>query len=139
MGRRTSGYSYVEVMVAAVLLSVSLVPATEALRVIMGASTDNRQQLTLQYAALARMESTLAQPFAALEQEASSTGGTTSSSYSDPVGTPNRIVVFVAPHDIDNVPPDNDPLTDTDPGVVRVRVLVSDTTIHFEQVVGDFR
>ncbi len=133
------GYSYVEVMVAALLLSLSIVPATEALRVVMGSSSENRQQLILQYAALARLESTLAQPFAALEQEASATGGTTPSSYSDPISVPNRIVVFVAPHDIDNVPPDNDPLTDPDPGVVRVRVLVSDTTIHFEQVFGDFQ
>ena len=137
--RSIRGYSYLEVLVAAIILAVALVPAAESLRAASDASHQVRQRVPLQYEALGYFENLMANSLGALEAEAIATGGTAPSTlYSEPVGTPERMLVTVSPHDIDDADGDGDTLTGTESGVVHVRLEVEGQGIVMETVVGSF-
>ncbi len=130
------GYAYVEVLIAAIVLSTALVPATDALRHVVQHSAAQRDLLIHEFAATATLESVLAESFAALDLEAQSTGGTSPSAFSDPVGTPNRKLVWLAPFDLDNADADNNTLTGAEPGIVRVAVTIPELGISYETLIG---
>ncbi len=96
------GFSYLEVLLSALLVTALLVPALQALQSgITGsgnASTPSRQ-LSLR----AKMEEVLARPFAKLYAETYAAGGNTtgsiSAAYSDAVGQPDRRVVVLYRYD----------------------------------------
>jgi Tfp pilus assembly protein PilV len=107
----TKGFSYVEVLVATMLIAIALVPALNALQTgIM--STNTHQSLTVQhYQRLQKMEEINVEPFSNLLAAAKiSINKTTATSYSDATGTKNRRVVYIALYDADA-----DPFTLTDP------------------------
>ncbi len=131
------GYAYVEVLIAAIVLAGALVPASEALRNVMQNSTQASDQIELYYEAYGAFEMLLAQPYGQLNSEAVATGGTVpSNALSEPPGTPNRILVWVARHDLDNADGDDDPLTGVEGGVLRVRLEMEGTSNRFDIVVG---
>ncbi len=132
------GYSYVEVLVAAIILAGALVPASGALRDVLHASTLSRELLALQYEAFGAFEMLQTAPFGQLDGQAQATGGTTPSTlYSEPASTPNRMLVWVAPHDLDNADGDGNALTGVDDGVVRLWLEMEGTTIRYETVIGE--
>ena len=136
MSRLARGFAYTEALVATVILAIALVPASEAFRSAQQHGELSRQRLALTYRALAGMETVLAASFNALDAEAVKTGGTTASTvWSDPAGTADRRLVYVAPHDIDNADGDDNPLTGVEAGVVQVRLEVVGTTIAFQTLV----
>jgi len=92
------GFSYVEVLLSALLLAALLVPALQALQSGIAGSRDSSvapRQLTLR----AKLEEVLARPFAKLYAETYLAGGNTTSSvsatYSDAVGQADRRVVVL--------------------------------------------
>lgn len=102
--RRTgeTGFSYVEVLLSAVLVTVLLVPALQALQTgITGSDTSSAasRQLRLR----AKMEEVLARPFAKLYAETYLAGGNTtgsvSAAFSDAVGQSERRVVVLYRYD----------------------------------------
>ena len=131
------GYSYIEVLVAAIVLAAALVPAADALRTVSTNSAQMRDMVALQYEALGRFETVLAEPWGLLEAEATATGGTTESSYSEAGGTPNRIAVWISPYDIDDADGDGDILTGADAGVVLVRVEMEGTAVALETLTSN--
>ena len=86
------GFSYAEILLSVVLLTVLLVPALQALQSgIAGGQSPApaARQLTLRD----RMEQVLAKPFADLYAQTYLAGGNTTSAngpFSDPVGAPDR-------------------------------------------------
>ena len=97
-GTGQSGFSYVEVLLSALLVTVLLVPALQALQTgIAGGNGDSAasRQLRLR----AKMEEALARPFAKLYAETYLAGGNTTNSvsatYSDAVGQADRRVVVL--------------------------------------------
>ncbi len=105
------GFSYVEVLVATFILAVAIVPAMEALQSgIQGAAV--HESLTQQHSAITtKMENMLSEPYASLLSAAQAAGNAnTPSSYSDPAGSADRVLVFVALYDADA-----DPFTLIDP------------------------
>lgn len=119
-GHRQSqhGFSYIEVLVATILLAVSLVPALEALRGgVFGASlheaaADDHYRLT------AHMEEVLAEPYSLLDAAAVAAGdATTPTDYSDPPSTAKRRMVYLSRYDADTAS-----FTAADTGVLWVRV-----------------
>jgi len=97
---RQSGLTLVEVLVAAVLIMVVLVPAMEALRTGMLGNQVLRSTSGEHYAVLSRMEEMLAEPYGALTSAAAAAGSElTPSSYSDAAGPPDRRLVFIALYD----------------------------------------
>lgn len=137
---RQGGYSYVEVLVAAIILAGALVPASGALRDVLHASTQSRALLALQYEAFGAFEMLQTAPYGQLEAQAQTTGGTVPSAlYSEAATTPNRMLVWVFPHDLDNADGDGDPLTGADAGVVRLRLEMEGTMIAYETLAGELQ
>ena len=129
------GGSYVEVIVAAALVTVSLVPAMQALRTSHVGANVHEESVELHYRLLGRMEEVLAEPFDSLETEAMAAGdSTTPTSYSDTGGTPDRRLVFLSRYDGDNDDADDDPFTGTDDGLLWVRVEIEDTVHALESL-----
>ena len=105
------GFSYIEVLVAMFIIAIALVPAMEALQSgIQGAGI--HQQTTQQhYLLLSRMENLMATSYGDLLIAAETAGNaTTPSSYSDPAGQSERIIVYLSLYDADA-----DPFTIADP------------------------
>ena len=100
-GRRQQAFAYVEVLLSVLLLSVLLTPALQALGTgILGSGNTvaNRH-----FALRSRLEEVLATPFGDLYAETYLSGGNTTTSLSaarsDPVGTPDRLVVVLYRYD----------------------------------------
>lgn len=113
-----SGLSYIEVLVATILITVSLIPAVEALRGgIFGAGV--HQAATADHFELkAKMEEVLAEPYTLLDNAALAAGSeTTPTSYSDPVSASPRRLVYLSRYDA-SLPG----FTATDTGLIWVRV-----------------
>lgn len=95
------GFSYVEILLSVVLLTVLLVPALQALQSgVAGGQSPSlaARQLTLRD----KMEQVLAKPFADLYTQTYLAGGNTTSAngpFSDPVGAPGRRNVVLYRYD----------------------------------------
>ena len=130
-----SGLTLVEVLVTVVLLAILLIPAINALQTgIIGAEVHG-DVATSHYRLAARLEDLLAEPFADLSDAAVAAGSaTTPSSYSEPVGPPERLLVYLSFYDGDNADADDDPFTGTDPDLVWIRVDVEDSVFTLQTV-----
>lgn len=132
-----SGFAFLEVLVAAVILSIALVPASSALRAASEHGRLSRDRLAVEYLALTKLETALAASWETLNNEAVSTGGVTESLlWSDAVGLTNRRLMYVSPHDINNADGDNNLLTGVEAGILRVRVEVNGTNILYQTLVA---
>ena len=113
---RQSGLTYVEVLIAAVLIAVALVPATQALRTGMLSADVHSSVVEQHYAVRARIEEVLAEPHPTLTSAASVAGDyKTPTSYSDAAGTPDRVIVYVALFDANDDDKDGNGFTVPDP------------------------
>jgi len=135
--RRNSGFSYIEVLIATVLISVSLAPAMEALRTGLLGSGIHVDTVESHYHLQARLEEMLAEPAAVLDAAALDAGSeTTPSSYSEPPATYRRRLVYLSRYDGDNADADGNPFTGTDPGLLWVRVEIENTPLSVESLVS---
>lgn len=116
--RTQSGLSYIEVLIATILIAVSLVPAVEALRGgIFGASL-HQDAAADHFELKAKMEEVLAEPYALLDAAAlAAVTEKTPTSYSDPSGSSKRRLVYLARYD-----PGTQGFTTFDTGVLWVHV-----------------
>jgi len=129
------GISYVEVLVAMVLIGVCLAPGIEALHnAFLGVQVGQEAEVDL-LAVQAKLEEVLVQPFADLDAAAVAAGSaTTPTSYSDAApytttdGRPIVRQVYIWPYDGDNADGDSDPFTGTDAGILWVKVAIDGTT-----------
>jgi len=111
-----TGLAYVEVLVAAAIIALALVPIIEALQTGMLGTEIYKSATAQHYAVLSRMEELLAEPHSSLVSAAAVAGDpSTPSSYSDPAATPDRRLVFLGLYDADNADGDNDLYTVADP------------------------
>ena len=120
--RRQSGISYPEVLAAVIVVAVAAIPATNALRGAMSTVEADSRATVNHYRLKEKMEQVLADPFAAVAAQAA--GNTTASVYSDPAGSVDRRVVYIAQYDGDDADADDDPFTGTDPGLLWIRVEI---------------
>lgn len=126
--RHETGLSYIEVLVATVLVALALVPAMEALEGAIRGSGVAELEARRQHAAAAKLEEVLAESVADLEAEAMAAGAGPSA-YSDPAGSPDRRLVFLNGFDADGDAAD-------DPGIVHVRVEIEATGHVLESLAG---
>jgi len=126
---RMAGLTYVEVLIATVLMVIALVPAIDALRPAIQGSGIHASETALHYHLTAGLEDMLARPFAELDAEAQALGDPTASSalFSDTAGSANRRLVYLSRYDADNADGDNNPFTGTDEGLIWVGVEVEGT------------
>jgi len=130
---RQAGFSYVEVLVATALVTLSLVPALEALQTGVLGSTTHESVAVIQQRLMAKMGEVLAQPFADLESAEFVAAGAPTS-YSDAPGTPDRRLVLLSRYDGNNADADNDPFTGTDDGLLWVRVEIENSSRALESL-----
>ena len=127
MKQRQSGFSYMELLIATLLITIMLVPALEAMQSGIQGSGIHTELARNQYRMISRMEQTLALPFSQLLQQADLVADSTvliPPPYSDPAGTDSRRLVYLARYDGDDADGDADPYTGTDAGLLWVRVTI---------------
>jgi len=135
-----AGLTYVEVLIATVLMVVALVPAIDALRPAIQGSGIHQSETVLHYHLTSGLEDVLAAPFDSLDTEAQALGDPTAISplFSDTAGTTDRRLVFLSRYDADNADGDNDAFTGTDEGLIWVRVEVETTSHALETLVSTY-
>ena len=98
------GVSYVEVLIAVVLLSAVLVPLLQSLQSGIQSKEIYSELTESNFHVIDKMELVLSKRFQDLYQESMSTNNyqTPSVLYSDPAGSENRRLVYLSYYDIDN-------------------------------------
>jgi hypothetical protein len=135
---RQAGLTYVEIMIALVVLVVGLLPALDALRSATIGTAVTESYVVEQHRLSGRLEEVLAEPFAGLDTAALAAGSTTvPSSYSEPAATPGRLLVFLSRYDGDDADADGNPFTGVDAGLLWVRAAIEDTVYDFETLVSE--
>ncbi len=133
--RRQVGLTLVEVLVTAVLLAIVLVPAISALQTgIVGADV-HADVAGSHYRLTSRIEELLAEPFADLSDAALAAGSAaTPSSYSEPEGSPGRLLVYLSLYDGDNADLDDDGFTGTEPDLLWISVAIESSVFELQTV-----
>lgn len=136
--RAEAGLSYVEVLVATLILAASLVPALDALKAGLDGMRIHEDLARERHHLMSKLEEVLADPFLTLSAVASaSPSPTTPTPYSDPVAAADRRLVYVFRYDGDDADGDGDPFTGVDSGLVWVRVAVQGTPHAIETLTSD--
>jgi hypothetical protein len=132
-----AGISYAEALLAVVILGAALAPALQTLDSALRGVSVSAGVLQAQQLLATRLENTLAEPFAALDAAAQAAGNqTTPSSYSDPSGGVNRVLVFLSRYDGDNADGNGNPFDGTDAGLLWVRVAIENTPYELTTLVA---
>ena len=138
MKNRQAGFSYMELLIATLLIAIMLVPALEAMQSGIQSSGIHTELARNQYRMISKMEETLALPFSELLQQADLVADPTvliPAPFSDAAGTESRRLVFLARYDGDDVDGDKDPFTGTDTGLLWLRVTIEDSQRSLETVI----
>ena len=138
MKKRQSGFSYMELLIATLLIVIMLVPALDAMQSGIQGSGIHTQLAENQYRMISKMEQTLALPFSELLTQADLVADSKvliPPPYSDAAGTESRRLVFLARYDGDDADGDKDPFTGTDSGLLWVRVTIEDSPRALETVI----
>jgi len=137
--KQEQGFTYIEVVLAVLILSLALVPALNALRSSITAGREQQGLISSNYAVFSKMEYVLAQPYGNLAGAAAAAAGPANpSTYSDPVSTPARVFVYLSLYDADNADSDNNPFTGGDPGLLWVRVALEDGSLAIESLASQY-
>jgi type II secretory pathway component PulJ len=111
--RTIDGFSYVEVLVASIIIAIALAPSMDALYSAMSASEQFTSAVDSHYRRVSKLEEVLAEPYASLLLAAEAAGDAdTPTLYSDGVSDPDRRMVYLALYD-----GDADPFTIVDPDI----------------------
>lgn len=109
------GISYIEVMVASVLIAISLVPALEALQVGINGADIHKNYAVDHYQLVSKFEDVLAKPFnELLDSAAVAVSNTTPTIYSEAAGIANRRIVYISYYDAADSDADGNPFTIAD-------------------------
>ena len=131
------GLTYVEILIATFILLIGLLPALDALRSAVLGTRAGDSFVAAQHRLSGHLEELLGEPFSALDDAAQSAGAPgTPTTYSDPGGTPDRVLVFLARYDGDDADADGDYFTGGDDGLLWVRVEIDQTPYSLETLVA---
>ncbi len=127
------GFSYVEILVAILLIAIALVPALESLQTAQLGSSVQESLSSQHFHLNAKLEEVLAEPYSSLNTAAASSASPAiMTSYSDVSGVANRRLVYLYGYDGDNADGDDDPFTGVDSGLMWVRVEIEGTAQFVE-------
>jgi len=135
--RLQAGLTYLETLVATLILLIGLVPALDALRSAVMGTGSNEAYVAAQYRLGGRLEGVLSEPFASLDAAALAAGNyQTPSSYSEPPGTPGRVLIYLARYDGDDADGNGDPFNGGDEGLLWVQAEVENTPYTLETLIS---
>ena len=135
---KMAGFSYVEVLIATVLIAIVLVPAMDALLPGMAGGGIHESRTEDHYRLLAKIEEVLVEPFSDLDAAAIAAGSPTTAtlSYSDiftyPDGRQITRNIFISRYDADNADADDDTFTGVDEGLLWVRGTIAGSSLRIE-------
>ncbi len=110
--QKVSGFSYTEVLIATILVSISIAPALESLQHNLFVFSEAKDVNNLTYSLTASMEETLAKDFETLLSSAGTVNSrTVPSTLSDSDDSEDRRLVYLGFHDLENADGDHNPLT----------------------------
>ncbi len=135
-----SGFSYAELLIATLLITIMLIPALEAMQSGILGSGLHTELAREHYRISEKMEQTLARPFDQLLTQADLVADPTvliPAPYSDSAGTQSRRLVYLSRYDGDNADTDNDNFTGTDNGLIWVRVAIEGRPHSLETLVSE--
>jgi prepilin-type N-terminal cleavage/methylation domain-containing protein len=140
------GFSYIEVLIATVLIAIALVPAMDALQTGILSANVHKTLTTEQYARLRKIEELQVEPFTSLLNVAKlAASNLIATSYSDVPGTANRNLVYIALYDADadpftitdsNKDDDNDPYTGDTANLLWVKVITEGSPQGLETLIS---
>jgi hypothetical protein len=134
---RQTGVTYIEVLIASILIVISLVPMTDAVRGAIDGSFEHEEAVVQHLQLTAILEDVLTEPFSSLEEAAiTAAGSTVPTSYSDNVGSDNRRLIYLSLYDGDNADSDDDPFTGVDQGLMWIKVEIEGTLLSIESLVS---
>lgn len=125
-----TGYAYIEVLIAAIVLSLALVPASDALMEVIRHTQEVRSLLQTNYHIQVLLETVLTNPYTTLAAELS-VAAPVASRFSDPTATTHRRIVYILPFDADNADTDDNHFSGAESNILRVQVVSENTGIEF--------
>lgn len=131
-----SGFSYLEVLIATLVVSIALVPMMDALLPGLQGSELHRRHAQVHYTLRGKLETVLAEPFDNLEMAATAAGTHTSpSAYSDTAASvPHE--VFIWHYDVDDADLDGNVFTGGEDDLLWVRVAAQNSAEALETLIG---
>ena len=136
--RCQAGLSYIEVLVATLLIAVALVPMMEALGPGLQGAQIHRHRAEVNYALTGKLEEVLAQAFDELDTAATAAGDyKIATSYSDlSAAVPHE--VFIWRYDVDDADSDGDVFTGGEDDILWIRVATIDSLIDLQTLVSRY-
>lgn len=136
--RSQRGLSYLEVLLATIVLTISLGPLLSAMQSNNQTTRIDAELTRQRNHAISVLEKTLALPLATLLDEAAIVGAydVLSDRYSDAAGSEPRAQVFLAAYDANNADGDNNPFTGAEANVLWVNVKIEDTRFELTTLVS---
>ncbi len=132
------GISYIEVLVATVIIAISLVPALDALKPGLDGSVLHEQRSREHFVLKGKLEQVLAEPFARLQAAATAAGSETSQTgYSDIVASVPH-AVFIWPYDVDDADGDGNVFSGGEVDLLWIRVALIDGSQALETLVTPY-
>ena len=133
------GFSYIEVLVATVLIALMLVPAMESLSPGIQGSALHKHQAQVHYALSGMMESVLAEPFDDLDAAATAAGSwTTPTSYSDVYSPEITRNVYIWRYDVDDADLDGDVMTGGEDDILWLSISLPDYSQSLHSLVSRY-
>ncbi|MDJ0881049.1 MAG: hypothetical protein QNJ56_05315 [Gammaproteobacteria bacterium] len=125
-GLKQRGLSYIEVLIATVIIAVTLVPMLEGLQPGLQGSEIHLNQAQVHFTLQGKMEEVLAQPFDDLDAEALAAGSATTPTPYSNTGAAIPHEVFLSRWDVDNADADDNGFTGVEDDMLWVRVATTD-------------
>lgn len=137
-GTCQAGLSYIEVLVATLLIAVALVPMMEALGPGLQGAQIHRDRAEVHYALSGKLEAVLAQNFDDLDAAATAAGDyKIPTSFSDPAATvPHE--VFIWRYDTDDADGDGDVFTGGEDDILWIRVATADGLVDLQTLLSRY-
>lgn len=138
MKSHESGLSYIEVLIAVVLIALALVPMMEALGPGLQGSQIHRDRAEVHFALSGKLEQVLAESFDDLDAAATAAGDfTVATTYSD-LAADVPHAVFIWRWDVDNADADDDPFTGGEDDILWIRVATVDDLTELQTLVSRY-
>ena len=136
--RNQFGISYIEILIAMVLIAIALVPMMNALQAGLQGATLFQTKTEFHHALTGAVEKVLAEPFGNLDAAATAAGAyTNATTYSD-VGASIPFKVYLWRYDADNADNDDDEFTGGEEDLIWVKVALVDNGQSIETLISNF-
>ena len=136
--RRETGLSYIEVLVATLLIAVALVPMMDALGPGIQGAQIHRERAEVHYALGGKLENVLAQAFDDLDAAATAAGDyKIATTYSDLAATV-PLEVFIWRYDVDDADGDGDVFTGGEDDILWIRVATADGLVDLQTLLSRY-